>query len=523
MGNEKSTDKRGTGRILLNTQMIADELNDLNWQFLLNSKDRQPALKGFELYSGQTELSEDTIYVLTRGKSKGFPVDHYPYITSENIFGVAPHIRSVKQSDMELINVMISIFERYHQFEADLNDVLLGNGSLNDLCAVGIRFFHNPIYIHDRMFTVIALPEYKEGMLQFERSEDGNNIHIPLWLINDFKFDEAYHETLTKREAGIWGKDQFPRNMRSLYVNIWDGNFYNGRLLINELDTPLRPGQFRLAEILAEYVKLIMHRDMQAPGHHFRDYEDTIRMLIKGEPADPMDVKALLDILGWEDGDSYICLKIQSQNPAIQIMSDSALRSQLTFDFPDSFDFFFEGSLCMIINFTRGKRDGEDIKASIASLVRDSYMYCGISCPIKGIRKIRVGFNQADITLKNIEIMRSRWLMIFNECALDYMIDSMIQLMPAYNLVSPAILKLNVIDREKNTDYYHTLKVYLENERSIPRTSEALIIHRTTLQYRLEKIEQLTKLNLDNEAERIYLMLSYKILNYVNEMHISPS
>ena len=80
-----------------------------------------------------------------------------------------------------------------------------------------------------------------------------------------------------------------------------------------------------------------------------------------------------------------------------------------------------------------------------------------------------------------------------------------------------------MIDREKNTDYYHTLRVYLENERSIPRTSEALIIHRTTLQYRLEKIEQLTRLNLDSEDVRIYLMLSYKILNYVNTMHISPS
>ncbi|MBR6351369.1 MAG: helix-turn-helix domain-containing protein [Firmicutes bacterium] len=523
MSTIKNADKRGTGRILLNTQMIADDLTDMNWQFFLNSKDRTPVLRGFELYRSQTEFDEDIIYILAKGRTKGFPVDRCPYITSENVFGAAPHIRGVKKSDTEIINAMISIFERYHQFESDINDVLLSNGSLNDLCAVGIRFFHNPIYIHDRMFTIIALPEYKEGMLQFERSEDGNNIHVPLWLINDFKFDEAYHDTLTKREASIWGKDQFPRNMRSLYVNLWDGDYYNGRLLINELDTALKPGQFRLAEIFAEYVKIILHRDMKVPGHHFRDYEDTIRMLIKGEPADPMDVNALLDILGWDDGDSYICIKIQSQNPDIQIMSDSALRSQLTFDYPHSFDFFYEGRLCVIINFTKGKRDAEEIKASIATLIRDSYMYCGISCPIKGIRKIRVGFSQADITLKNIEITRNRWLMIFNECALDYMIDSVIQQMPAYNLVAPELLKLNVIDREKNTDYYHTLRVYLENERSIPRTSEALIIHRTTLQYRLEKIEQLTRLNLDSEDVRIYLMLSYKILNYVNIMHISPS
>ena len=509
------------GRILLNIQMIADEFNDMKWSFLLNSKDKIPTLKGFELYSGQSVFTEGILYVLAKGRTKGLPVNRYPYITAENIFGTAPHIRNVNQSDVELVNALIDIFERYHQFEADINDVLLSNGSLNDLCMVGIRFFHNPIYIHDRMFTVIALPEYKEGMLQFERSEDGDNIHVPLWLINDFKFDEAYHETLTKREAGIWGKDQFPRNMRSLYVNIWDGSYYNGRLLINELDTPLKPGQFRLAEIFSEYVKIILHRDAEHPQKHYRDYEDTIRTIIRGGTPYPKDLSAFLEILGWQEDDTYICLKLQSQSPDIQIKSDAALRSQLIAAFPWSFDFFHEQRLCMIINYTRDKRDGEEIKASLASMVRDSYMYCGISNAIKGIKNINTGFKQADITLQFIEETRSRWLVLFNECALNYMIDTVAQQMPVNNLVATELLKLRAFDREKKTDYYYTLKTYLENERSIPRTSEALIIHRTTLQYRLEKIEQITRLNLDKEDVRLYLMLSYKIMDYVNSMRVS--
>ena len=76
--------------------------------------------------------------------------------------------------------------------------------------------------------------------------------------------------------------------------------------------------------------------------------------------------------------------------------------------------------------------------------------------------------------------------------------------------------KLRAIDREKNTDYFNTLKTYLENERSIPKTSEALIIHRTTLQSRLEKIAQLTHLNLDSQDVRMYLNLSFRILDYVD-------
>ena len=504
------------GRILLNTQMIADELVDIPWSFILNSTDKQPLLKGFELYTGKKDLADGIIYMLPKDGSAGFPVDTHPYITTGDVHGAAPHIRSVNCSDAELLNALLEIFERYHQFESDLNDVLINSGSLNDLCRVGIKFFHNPMYIHDRMFTVIALPEYKEGMLQFERSDNGTSIHIPLWLINDFKFDEAYIDTLTKREAAIWGMEEYPRNMRSLYVNIWDDQYYCGRLLINELETPLKPGQFRLAEMLAEYVKIIMLKDMQHPQKIYSDYEDTVRTLIRGGEPDRRDVNALLDILGWQEDDTYICLKLQSQSPDIQIRSDSALRSKLTAVFPRSFEFFHEQRLCMIINVTSDKRDGETIKADLAPLVRDSYMYCGISNPITGLRKLRTGFEQTDITLNYILFRSSRWTMLFSECAPYYMIRTLANTMAPVDLVSSDIQKLRAIDKEKNTDYYHTLRTYLENERSIPKTSEALIIHRTTLQYRLEKIAQLTHLNLDSRDVRMYLNISFRILDYVD-------
>ena len=504
------------GRILLNTQMLADEFNDMGWNFLLNSKDKTPSFRGFELYTGQEDLKDGLIYMLPKGGTKGFPVDSRPFVTTDSVFGAAPHIRSIKCTDPELLNALLQIFERYHQFEADINDVLMNSGSLNDLCAVGIRFFHNPLYIHDRMFTVIALPEYKEGMIQFERSESGSSIHIPLWLINDFKFDDAYIDTLTKHEAAIWGREEFPRNMRSLYVNIWDDQYYCGRLLINELDTPLKPGQFRLAEMFAEYVKIIMLKDMQHPQKIYSDYEDTVRMIIRGDEPDARDVNALLEILGWQENDAYVCLKLESQSADIQIKSDSALRSKLTAVFPRSFEFFHEQRLCMIINVTSDRRDGENIKAALGPLVRDSYMYCGISSPIKGLRRLRIGFDQTDITLRFIEFRRSRWTMLFSECAPYYMIRTLAHTMPPSDLVSEEIQDLRRMDKEKNTDYYNTLKTYLENERSIPRTSEALIIHRTTLQYRLEKIAQLTHLNLDDPDVRMYLALSFRILEYVD-------
>lgn len=58
--------------------------------------------------------------------------------------------------------------------------------------------------------------------------------------------------------------------------------------------------------------------------------------------------------------------------------------------------------------------------------------------------------------------------------------------------------------------------MYLLCERDIPKTSQALIIHRTTLLYRLKKMESLVSLNLEDPDQRLYLQLSLWILDRQN-------
>ena len=76
----------------------------------------------------------------------------------------------------------------------------------------------------------------------------------------------------------------------------------------------------------------------------------------------------------------------------------------------------------------------------------------------------------------------------------------------------PVLHQLLEHDAASGTQYYDTLRTYLECERSIPMTAAALIIHRTTLTYRLGKIQELTRLNLDDPNLRLYLLLSYQLL-----------
>ena len=72
-------------------------------------------------------------------------------------------------------------------------------------------------------------------------------------------------------------------------------------------------------------------------------------------------------------------------------------------------------------------------------------------------------------------------------------------------------------DREHNTDYYRMLQTYLLCERNRNETARRLYVHKNTLAYRLQKMEELFHLNLDDAYEREYLLLTMSALSQQDE------
>ena len=501
-----------SSRILLNIQMIADELSEKECTFEANIPDDESEFCSFGLFCNQKELADDVIYILTKDNYKSFPVNEHSYISPDNVIGSAPHIRCLKTDEGDIINIIASIFERYHKFESKINSILLNNGSSTELLEEAGLFFNNPMMFHDRYFTVISISKMHENMLKLEKSKDNRSMHIPLWLINSLKFDQEYQDTFNSRKASIWEVNQEPYNMRCLYVNIYDGSYYLGRLIINELDSEFKPSQFRLAEIIAEYVKSLFLQEKISKSHHFRDYEDTVRTLIRKGKADGTELNEFLEINGWEQDDTYVCAKLQSQDPNHLFRTNQILRSNLPAVITDAFDFFHDQRLCLLINLTKSNITRETLKSSFAEFIRENLMYCGISNPIKGINYIGKAFNQTDYVLQYIKSHQNQWILSFDECAISYILQKISSNAEEMQFIAPELITLLETDKEKGTEYFKTLRAFLKNERSIPKTSEELIIHRTTLQYRLEKINEIIKRDLDKEKNRLYFELSFLIL-----------
>lgn len=80
------------------------------------------------------------------------------------------------------------------------------------------------------------------------------------------------------------------------------------------------------------------------------------------------------------------------------------------------------------------------------------------------------------------------------------------------NYLSPAIAILKEYDKIHQSDFLDTLKCYIINLCNTKETTSKLHIHRNSLLYRINKIEALTCLSLNDYHTRLHLMISFYLL-----------
>src|SRR5699024_2991612 len=104
------------------------------------------------------------------------------------------------------------------------------------------------------------------------------------------------------------------------------------------------------------------------------------------------------------------------------------------------------------------------------------------------------------------------WHYRFEDYACFYLLERCSTPYSPWQVASPALRVLRRYDKEKAGELYRTLDVYLQTGCNVTQSAERLHIHRTSMSKRLNRIKKLTGICLEEADTRLYLMLSYKIL-----------
>ena len=141
----------------------------------------------------------------------------------------------------------------------------------------------------------------------------------------------------------------------------------------------------------------------------------------------------------------------------------------------------------------------------------EAKVFLGIGDPTASLEDYPKSFKQA---VQAVQVVRKRFRTIgyafFNQLGsytVLYQNDSPTTKLFIDRYLAPLIKQ----EGSKGVNLIHTLKVYLENNGNIKKTAEQLFIHRSTLQYRLDRIASILEVDLSDAEEIFNLMLALKL------------
>lgn len=497
-------------RLLPTIEIIEEAFLLAGWDCTASIPESNKTYRNVRLYTGKQPLLKDVLYTLRPGETD-FPTDEYAYICSTPLEGNANHICCHDVKAEILLDFLLEFFSNYQQKEMLIDQLSYQGASIQELCQLGEQLLENPVCIHDDWFILIGISSGARPMMTPEHLMTSEKGFLPRSILDDFQHDSDYLETYTHTQPQVWPGT--PHSPASLYVNLWDETLYRGRLVVIHQNRDFRKSDFLLAQVLTQRAIFLMRRQLPGLSQSLMRMDDIVYSLLNGTPSDRSSQAQLLRLLNWEKSDDYVCIRLRSQKEQRNAVLDHVLHSDLFQAFPGSYVLLTVREQCLIVNLTKNKLSYFFIGHQLASLCRDYCLYAGYSSPVSGLQEWHLAYYQAGVALEQTFLLRSdKWIIPFSQCAMDHLLNNLPSPLTAGNLISPELTAMASYDKENGTQYFETLREYLLQERDIPKTAQALIIHRTTLIYRLKKIRALIRVDLDDPWQRMYLTLSLWIL-----------
>lgn len=514
----------------LNLQILKEELLPLKFE----SSYRTPAYARSCVYTRICEkkpesLSEHVIYLL---KAENLPSvlkikdKNYSFIC----LGIPKkayregicNLLYLPDPEMDLItlqNGLQEIFYKYNKWETDVMDAVSRKLSIKTIADYTVPFCPNPISCYGSGFRAIfhvdpeatrKTPEYYKAYIQeYGSCEPGN--FIPPDEINLLMADPSYSTKMNQPEPFIYPGDSY--GFRTLCANASINGQIIARLCINEILAPLTDRDTAVITILADFVTKAMHTQDIYKYNRPKDLDKILENLLNRHFVQEKKIDLILQSYGWNISDTYVCFCLRSKIQEELNYSLYSLAVLLSDYFYSNCYTVYNNQIVFIVNLTRIRTDKETLLRNTISLFRDNLLEAGISTDFTDFKELYYYFTQASWA---IEIGKRKnpdfWYFRFEDYNLDYLIRCCTGKLNPYSAIPLGLKKLIAYDEKNLSDYTHSLKVYLQNDRNIAETVRELFIHRNTFIYRLERIQAISGLDLNDYDTRLLLEISFAIL-----------
>lgn len=462
----------------LSLHILADWLKEYEPQCFIYRGER--TIRNVRIFSDTLDFTPNNVYVSRTGFNSGNVIcihqNDYILLNTENEARVA--------------NQIMDAFDFYNDWSDRLNQEL-GELSLQDIVDRSAVILGYPLMVNDAAYYDLAhviSPEYaaKDPAMR-EMLETGLiGIDIILNVEKNPKIREPIRHCYQMHAEGF----MYPTVVRNLFTG---GNHWGW--LISMCPDHTR-GKMDIQDELGDILEQWMLQNHTQQKHWERS--GVFLSLLEGDLEDKENIYYRLRLFGWPLQAAKWVYAITPGAKAIALTRKIEQLSHRVVALP------YEDELLVFTYGTDAER--EWFERELEPMLAQGECRCGVSPEFTDPfdLKKQVGLAKAaTVHGKKDHIIRH-----FQDSVLSFGL-SILTAEGGDWFAHPALAFLRDYDEKNHTDFYETLKVYLEQERSYAATSKALNLHRNTLLYRVERIGELTGLELDSPETRLHLRISF--------------
>ena len=401
--------------------------------------------------------------------------------------------------------VMQGVFDYFEDWNATVQESI-HEERYQDMVDLAWQVLQNPLLLFDGNNRVLGITrQYPSNALDAEWSYISRFGYSSVDAVRQLRRSGYSHE-----RNGI---ATFENNDNSFvkYSNItvylnW-GDVVCGHLTLLSYDHPFNPGDVQLMETLAGILR-------PALAQMFFQSEksstvDVLLNLLLDKPCGAEQLEARLRYTSWKSDDNYFVAVVTI--PGEGHSNDMGLLQirQILIRYVSNSVVLKNGDDLVIVS-TRDIRQDQVAAETLDSLLDSNPVAVGFSMEGRGARSIGVLYTQARYAIRRGReaAPESRFYDFFS-VATDFMLEQ--PLKEAVGAVMPRLGELWE-ERRDGDELLETLRIYISQNRSAVKTASALYIHRNTVLYRVQKVEETLGLDFHNVYDRHYFLTALHTL-----------
>ncbi len=390
-----------------------------------------------------------------------------------------------------------------------LNSLIQGKG-LNYIVQVGSEILGNPVFLVDASSKLLASSANTNILDTFWNdlvtSGYGNDKNLVPY-VQDGLVDKVLHSHLP-----VMIDPGFPNSLKRIVGKIQLKENTIGYIGVLENSKKLTIEDIHITGLLCDVVASEMQKSKLYDSLNGVRHEFLLIDLLEDRIGSRSIMKERSNSLFNTDYANLYVIVLNLSENIINSHTLGYLRWSFESLLPFCKSVYYCDQLILVIN-AKDRKHWEEVRIKLIDILKENNLDAGLSLLFHDMEELKKYYNQAVSSNILGRFLKSQDVLHDYEHLYIYdLLTKLKENTKVNEYVHPSTRMIKEYDKSYGTDYYNTLYEYLICAGNITKLSSKLFLHRNTVVHRMNKISEITGVDLDDGNNRFKLLLSYRIM-----------